>query len=120
MIHQSIGGQTATFKHPGEPTVAQVLALANRLLAQKAAPGFHDIRLICEMLEQEAVKASRDYPGWDHEQIVILKVRAQVAHELITEIFNRIDAAIYSAQSLPGFQSAAEQPVTDRIPGSYI
>ena len=104
-----------------EPTVAQVVALANRLLAQKAAPGFHDIRLICEQLEQEAAAASRDYPGFDPQQMVQLKIRMQTAHELVVEIFARIDAAIANATGLPGFQM--EEPagavITDRIPGSY-
>lgn len=101
-------------------SVASVVALANRMLALKNSPGFHDLRLLVGMLEKEASETSRDYPGWDPQQIVILKVRAQVAHEMAMEIFARIEGAIANAKGLPGFQmDGAAPPLTERIAGSY-
>jgi len=104
-----------------EPTAAQVVALANRLLALKASPGFHDLRLIAEMLEQEARAAVANYQGNDRDELFNLNQRAQIAARLITELFGRIDAAIANASGLPFFQ--AEEPgeplITTRIAGSY-
>ncbi len=102
-------------------SVAQVVALANRMLALKASPGFHDLRLLAEMLEREAAVAARDFPGFDPQEIVTLKVQSQTAHKVLAELFGRIDAAIANARGLPGFQQ--EQPgeplITERIAGSY-
>lgn len=102
-----------------EPTAAAVLALANRMIALKASPGFHDLRLICEMLEQEATEAIIEYPGHDRDQLFVLKVRAQAAKELVVELFGRIEGAIANGRSLPGFDGDTPEP-TERIAGSYI
>jgi hypothetical protein len=89
---------------PKEPTAAQVTALANRLLAQKAAPGWHDLKLIGDMMKEEAHAAVKNYRGKDG-----------------AEFFGRIEAAIALAQELPWFQEQQSKPplITERIPGSY-
>ena len=104
-----------------EPSVAQVVALANRFLSFKASPGFHDLRLLCQMLEQEAAEAARDYQGFDAQEIVKLQMQAQTAHKLVAQIFTRIDAAIANAQGLPGFrlEEGQEPMIAERIAGSY-
>lgn len=104
-----------------EPTAAQVVALANRLLAQKAAPGWHDLKLIGEMLKEEAHAAVRDYRGNDRDELFTLNQRAQVADLFVTEFFGRVEGAIANAQALPWFkEQQAEQPlITPRIAGSY-
>lgn len=104
-----------------EPTAAQVVALANRMLLQKAAPGWHDLRNIGDMLKEEAHAAVRDYRGKDRDELFELNLRSQVAELLIAEFFGRIDAAIANAQALPWFQEKqGEQPlIAARIAGSY-
>ena len=105
-----------------QPTVVQVVALANRFLALKSSPGFHDLRLLCKMLEEEATGALLDYEGFDDTQTAMLRTAAQVSKRMTIEIFSRIDAAINNGRGLPGFQ--AETPggpiVSERIAGSYF
>jgi hypothetical protein len=104
-----------------EPTAAQVTALANRLLAQKAAPGWHDLKLIGQMMQEEAHAAVRNYRGKDGAELLELHLRAQIADLHIAEFFGRIEAAIALAQELPWFkeQQGKPQVITERIPGSY-
>jgi hypothetical protein len=106
---------------PKEPTAAQVTALANRLLAQKAAPGWHDLKLIGQMMQEEAHAAVRNYRGKDGAELLELHLRAQIADLHIAEFFGRIEAAIALAQELPWFQEQQSKPplITERIPGSY-
>jgi hypothetical protein len=110
----------------GEPSAAEIVALANRLHALKAAPGFYDLKLIAEMMEKEAtdaVIAHRSSGAYekDRDEIFMLKLRAEVAKLMIGELFGRVEAAIANANALPGFQK--EQPgeplITTRIAGSY-
>jgi hypothetical protein len=104
-----------------EPTAAQVTALANRLLAQKAAPGWHDLKLIGQMMQEEAHAAVRNYRGKDGAELLELHLRAQIADLHIAEFFGRIDSAIANAEALPWFKDQQSNPplITDRIPGSY-
>jgi hypothetical protein len=104
-----------------EPTAAQVAALANRLLAQKAAPGWHDLKLIGDMMKEEAHAAVRNYRGKDGAELLELHLRAQIADLHITEFFGRIESAIALAEDLPWFKEQQSKPpvITERIPGSY-
>jgi hypothetical protein len=104
-----------------EPTAAQVTALANRLLAQKAAPGWHDLKLIGQMMQEEAHAAVRNYRGKDGAELLELHLRAQIADLHIAEFFGRIDSAIANAEALPWFKDQQSTPplITERIPGSY-
>jgi hypothetical protein len=67
---------------------------ANRLLSLKANPGFIDLLQISQQLVQEAIDATSDYPGWDAQQIVVLKVRQQAAKEHHQALIQRVLAAI--------------------------
>lgn len=67
---------------------------ANRLHALKHHPGFPDLVRITQDLVQEAINACTRYPGWDSQQIVVLKVRQQCAVEFHDAVLVRIDNAI--------------------------
>lgn len=107
---------------PAKPgSVVSVVALANRFLAQKAAPGWHDLKLLAEVLMEEADGAVKAYQGKDRDELFDLNLRAQMVHAAFAEFFGRIEAAIENAKGLPGFQmeTGKEPVVTDRIAGSY-
>jgi hypothetical protein len=80
--------------NPFEITSTPTVERANRLLSVKSNPGFIDILRISEQLVREAADASIDYPGWDAQQITVLKCRAQAAKEHHTQLIRRIMAAI--------------------------
>ena len=102
------------------PSVVSVVALGNRMLALKTSPGFHDLIMLAEMLESEAQTTLIDYPGFDRDELFVLKVRAQVAKEFVAELKARIDGAISNAHGLPGFSGdEGPKPTESRIPGSY-
>lgn len=103
------------------PTELEI-ARGNRLLHLATSPGFNDLRRLVDELVQEASDASADFPGWDSEQIVMLKVRHQAAKEMRDQIFARlnslIDSTTSSEHNTP--QATREPEFTDsRIPGSY-
>lgn len=75
-------------------TTTPVVERANRLLSVKSNPGFIDILRISQQLVDEAAAASIDYPGWDSQQITVLKCRAQAAKEHHQQLIRRIMAAI--------------------------
>jgi hypothetical protein len=102
-------------------SVAAVVALANRLIALKASPGFNDLRLLGNILEHEADEAVRNYRGTDKDELFILNLRRQIATNLIAEFFGRLETAIDNAKGLPGFQqeTGKEPIITERIAGSY-
>jgi hypothetical protein len=67
---------------------------ANRLLSVRAHPGFADIIRLSQELVQEAADTCADYPGWDTEQMVVLKVRMQAAKEMHKMLLAKINQAI--------------------------
>jgi hypothetical protein len=106
----------------GEPSAAEVLALANRLRALKLSPGFQDLRLICERISNDAQVGAREFEGFDPLEVVKMQMQARTAHRVTNEIFAMIDAAIANAQ-LPGLSledpQAPEHAVPNQIAGSY-
>jgi len=117
---------------------------ANRLQALVVHPGWPDVMHICEDLIKDAANTVARYPGWDAQQIVVLKARLQAAVEhqdaLTNRIRDAIAAGVVEAQNLieekkipaPTAQQAIEsadyvrQEVLKkfeesdlRIPGSY-
>lgn len=98
-----------------------MVALANRFLAQKAAPGWHDIKLLADILDEEAREAVQNYSGVDAAELFELNRRSQMVRRVFAEFFGRIDQAIENARGLPGFQqeTGKEPVITDRIAGSY-
>ena len=105
----------------GEPTAAEVVALANRFVALKAAPGWYDLVAIGEVLKQRAQEAVQNYNGTDKDELFDLNRRSQIAVAFVAEFFGLVERSIDAASGLPGFQK--EDPrkplITTRIPGSY-
>ena len=67
---------------------------ANRLMALRQHPGFADLLRLSQELVESAVAACSEYPGWDAQQIVVLKVRMQAAKEHHALLLARITEAI--------------------------
>lgn len=105
----------------GEPSAAEVVALANRLLAQKGAAGWYDLVAIGDRLKRQARETVQAYKGIDKDELFDLNRRAQIADAFIVEFFGYIDWAIEQAKGLPGFQREDPRPpvITTQIPGSY-
>lgn len=100
---------------PFVPATTPAIERANRLLGLRAHPGWADLIQLSRELVQEQVDNCSRYPGWDAQQIVVLKVRQQCAteyHEIL--LTQRVNAAIqagieeqHAAQNIPQ-KSAAE------------
>lgn len=111
----------------GDPSAAEVLALSNRLLAQKNAPGWYDLVAIAERLKEQAHATVDDYKSGDKdpllakEELFDLKRRADIADALIVELFGYVDWAIEQGKGMPGFQSEDPRPqmITTKVAGSY-
>lgn len=67
---------------------------ANRLASLKANAGYLDLIRLSQEMVNRAISACMNYPGWDAQQIVILKVRMQAAQEHHLALFTRVDNAI--------------------------
>jgi len=80
--------------NPFVPTTTPTIELANRLISLRAHPGFLDLVRLSQELGQEAAEICSDYPGWDPQQIVVLKVRMQVAKEHHNALIAKVEAAI--------------------------
>lgn len=70
------------------------ISRANRLLSLKSNPGFIDLMRLSQELVDDATATSIDYPGWDPQQITVLKCRAQAAKEFHKMLIQKIQAAI--------------------------
>jgi hypothetical protein len=81
---------------------------ANRLLGLRAHPGFMDLVRISQEIVQIAADICADYPGWDPQQIVVLKVRMQCAKEHHALLLAKINEAILAG--------IAEQSVAQNLP----
>lgn len=92
---------------------------ANRLMALRQHPGFADLIRLSQDMVQSAVDNCSNYPGWDPQQIVVLKVRQQTATEYHSLLLARISEVIQSgveemrAQIAAG--SAPEKSVSDIV-----
>lgn len=95
---------TETTHIPFHQTTTPTIERSNRFLSLKAHPGFYDLILLSQQLVQEASDQSRDYPGWDPQQMVVLKCRAQASHEhheaLLARMQNAINTGIAEATRL--------------------
>lgn len=76
---------------------------ANRLMSVRANPGFLDVLRIIDDLVERTVEECSDYPGWDPQMMVVLKVRMQAAKELkpaiLAKINETIDAGVAEARA---------------------
>lgn len=82
---------TAPFVATTTPNIER----ANRLISLRAHPGFIDALRLSQELVQEATDICTDYPGWDAQQIVVLKVRMQCAKEHHQMFLAKINEAIH-------------------------
>lgn len=76
------------------PTTTRNIERANHLMSVRAHPGFIEIMRLIHGLVQNAADQCADYPGWDPQQIVVLKVRMQAAKELRDLLLSEINTAI--------------------------
>jgi hypothetical protein len=79
---------------PFVQTTTLAIDRANRLISLRANPGFLDLMRISQDLIQSAVDTCSDYPGWDPQVMVVLKVRMQAAKEHHQLLFSKIQDAI--------------------------
>ena len=79
---------------PFVPTTTFLIERANRLISLRAHPGFIDLLRISQELVDEATAVSIDYGGWDPQQIVVLKSRAQAAKEYHSRLIGKVMEAI--------------------------
>jgi hypothetical protein len=101
---------------PFVQTTTPVIERANRLLGAEAYPGFRDIFQISLDIANSLTANAIDYPGWDTQQMMVLKVRAQAAKEHHELLFARIKEAIRD-----GVQEQASQiNMADKTPGEII
>jgi hypothetical protein len=77
-----------------EPISTPAIERANRLLSVRTNPGFADIVQISLELVNSLTATAIDYPGWDKDQLMVLKVRAQTAKEHHELLFAKIIEAI--------------------------
>ena len=109
----------APFAEATTPTIER----ANRLIAVRAHPGFRDIIRISEDLVKSADDICAHYPGWDAQQIVVLKVRMQTAREHHAALFAAINDAIRAGldEARATATASPEKTVTDAADqGDYV
>ena len=96
---------------------AQV-AQANRLLGLRSHEGWGDLMAIAARLVHQVSNTAIDFEGWDPQQIVVLKGRAQGAKAIIEqlqiEINDAIATGIYTARMNEG-ESYATTAETDSL-----
>lgn len=92
---------------PFVPTTTPTIERANRLISLRAHPGFRDALRIIQDLVQEASDKVAEYPGWDPQVIVILKVRLQEAKELHGAFLYKINEAIQDGVNEARIQTAS-------------
>lgn len=85
-----ISASSAPFEAVTTPNIER----ANRLMSVRSHPGFLEILRISQNIVQMAVDNCADYPGWDAQQIVVMKVRMQCAKEHHQLILSEIQRAI--------------------------
>lgn len=102
--------------------MSETIDRANRLASLQVQPGFADLWKISKALSDEATHISVTYGGWDSQQIMVLKARAQAALEHHERFFAKIrDAVAEGVQE----QSALDNPRDKSIPeiieqGDYV
>lgn len=117
---------------PFTPRTTETIERANRFLAFRDSPAFHEIFRLSQSLVEQAAAALVDYPGWDKDQIACLKARAQAAKEHHALLFATIQETIVQGvaeakNSMTGTESSDKlrdqifknMDSENRVPGSY-
>jgi hypothetical protein len=103
--------------------MSAIIDRANRLMGLKDHPGFADLMQISQQLVKEAVDSTSDYPGWDKDMMVVLKVRQQAAKEHHMALTQRVAAAIQAGieEARASVANFAQQPVAEmQEQGDYV
>jgi hypothetical protein len=93
-------------------STSDAIARGNRLHILKQSPGFADLYRISEMLVKHATDALVNYPGWDQQQISVLKSRAQALSEHHVQLFSMVNEAL--AEARQESESILEQEASKR------
>lgn len=106
---------------PGQ-SITSVIERSNRLMGLKVNPGFRDAYQISKDLVDTAARISITYPGWDPQQIMVLKARAQAALEHHELFFGKIDEAIHEGIEAQAANSGLPEktPVEILEQGDYV
>lgn len=121
---------------PFTPRTTETIERANRYLAFRDSPAYHEVFRLSQSLVDGATAALVDYGGWDKDQIACLKARAQAAKEhhalLFATIHETINAGVSEAAQSMGIQATMEasdklrdrilsnmDAAESRVPGSY-
>src|ERR1700730_3429728 len=95
------------------PRTTETIERANRFLAFRDSPAYHEIFRLSQSLGDSATAALVDYPGWDKDQIACLKARAQAAKEhhalLFATIQETINTGVAEAKSSLGAVEASDK-----------
>ena len=95
-------GGAAQPTSPFVSTTTPTIERANRLISLRAHPGLLDFLRISQEIVATATDALVDFGGWDKDQVMVLKVRAQAAKEhhtlLLTKLQSAIDAGLDEAK----------------------
>ena len=89
---------------PFIPAMTPAMERANRLISVRSHPGSLDILRVSQEIVDTATKTLVQYPGWDPQQVMVLKVRAQAADEHHALLIAKINDAI-----LEGIKEGREQ-----------
>lgn len=103
-------------------TETPAIGRANRLLSLRSNPGFADAWQISKALSDEATHISITYGGWDPQQIMVLKARAQAALEHHELFFAKIQEAIVEGVQEQSLQmNLSEKTPTEILEtGDYV
>jgi hypothetical protein len=117
---------------PFAPRTTETIERANRMLAFRDSPAYHEIWRISKMLVDQATDNLIKFAGWDSDQIRCLQARAKAAAEHHELLFATIQEAIVtgvaeassSLESTEGADKLRDQVLRkmdseNRIPGSY-
>lgn len=96
--------------------MSETINRANRLLSLKSNPGFADAWRISKDLADEAGRISITYPGWDPNQMIVLKARAQAALEYHELFFAKIKEAINDGVQ----EQAAQANLPEKTPAEIL
>jgi hypothetical protein len=103
--------------------MSAIIDRANRLMGLRDHPGFADLMQISQQLVTEAVDSTSDYPGWDKDMMVVLKVRQQAAKEHHIALTQRVAAAIQAGmeEARANVANFVQQPVAEmQEQGDYV
>lgn len=110
---------------PFVPTETPAIARANRLISLRTHPGFLDVIRISKEISDEATDILIHYGGWDPQQVMVLKVRAQAAEEhhelLLAKINDAIHAGIAEGKARDAANAApGKTPAEALETGDYV